>query len=248
MVVDEETRAQQRLVAELRRVKQASGLSFARLQAHTPYSRSSLERYVNGKLFPTRQAVREIARACGADPEELLRIWDVAAAEDRLATTPNRQDQTLRRPRNRRFPAAAMVLCLAALVLTVINGDQYVSRSSTPISVPQAVEPQEIWSRRLSVVTADDAKDGWLEVTLDWRGNGPFDGRIYGSVHVREKGDLCAAAYAWYDGKVAAIGQACGRKADSAVFGDFRHTWRALVEVCLRRGSAKDPQWCSAWS
>jgi hypothetical protein len=35
-------------------------------------------------------------------------------------------------------------------------------------------------------------------VTVDWQGDGPFDGRIYGSVHVREKDDLCAAAYAWY--------------------------------------------------
>lgn len=103
MAVDKATRAHERLVGELRRVKQTSGLSYARLQAHTPYSRSSLERYINGKLFPTRQAVREIARACSADPEELLRIWDVAAATD--PPTPN---QTIRR--NRWFLQAAVHL------------------------------------------------------------------------------------------------------------------------------------------
>ncbi|MES4902601.1 MULTISPECIES: helix-turn-helix transcriptional regulator [unclassified Streptomyces] len=70
--------AGQRLAAELRRIKQASGLSFARLEARTNYSRASLERYVNGKLFPGRDAVEGIAQACGADPRPLLDLWDDA--------------------------------------------------------------------------------------------------------------------------------------------------------------------------
>ncbi|NUS87564.1 MAG: helix-turn-helix domain-containing protein [Streptomyces sp.] len=70
--------AGRRLAAELRRIKQASGLSFARLEARTNYSRASLERYVNGKLFPSRDAVEDIAQACGADPRPLLELWDDA--------------------------------------------------------------------------------------------------------------------------------------------------------------------------
>jgi len=230
--------AHERLVVELRRVKQASGLSYARLQAHTPYSRSSLERYINGKLFPTRQAVSEIAQACGADPEELLKIWEVAANPPATPNHPVRQ--------HRWVPTAALVFCLVALVLALVDGDQRVSHTPASASVAPTGEPREVWSRRLSIVTADGTKNGWLDATLDWQGDGPFDGRIYGSVHVRQKGDVCAAAYAWYDGKVTPIGQACGTRPDSTVFGSFRQTWRALVKVCLRRDSALE--WCSAWS
>ncbi|MDX3228318.1 helix-turn-helix transcriptional regulator [Streptomyces sp. ME19-01-6] len=70
--------AGRRLAAELRRIKQASGLSFARLEARTHYSRASLERYVNGKLFPSRDAVEDVAQACGADTRLLLKLWDDA--------------------------------------------------------------------------------------------------------------------------------------------------------------------------
>lgn len=70
--------AGRQLAAELRRIKQQSGLSFARLEARTNYSRASLERYVNGKLFPSRNAVEDIAQACGTDPGPLLELWDDA--------------------------------------------------------------------------------------------------------------------------------------------------------------------------
>lgn len=70
--------AGRRLVAELRTVKQLSGLSYARLEAVTPYSRASLERYINGKLFPSRHAVIAIAQACGADSQALSELWDEA--------------------------------------------------------------------------------------------------------------------------------------------------------------------------
>jgi transcriptional regulator with XRE-family HTH domain len=74
--------SRERLFAELRRTKLASGLSFARIEARTPYSRASLERYVNGKLWPSRQAVHAIATACDAEPEPLLRLWDEAIAPE----------------------------------------------------------------------------------------------------------------------------------------------------------------------
>lgn len=71
------SRSGQALVAELRRAKDVSGLSYTQLQALTPYSRSALERYINGKMFPPRLAVQGIARACAADPESLLQLWDL---------------------------------------------------------------------------------------------------------------------------------------------------------------------------
>ncbi|GAA1104066.1 helix-turn-helix domain-containing protein [Streptomyces javensis] len=136
--------AGRQLAAELRRVKQTSGLSFARLESRTHYSKASLERYVNGKLFPGRDAVEDIAQACGADPGPLLEFWDEAlnvalkaAMEAREATPPPAPetatdaespipaDESTHRPhgpfRNRRnlvlLAGLGMVIALSAVVL-----------------------------------------------------------------------------------------------------------------------------------
>ncbi|WP_413099888.1 helix-turn-helix domain-containing protein [Streptomyces sp. Inha503] len=66
------------LVVQLRRLKDRSGLSLASLEAKTGYSRSSWERYLNGKALPPRQAVEELARVTGAEPTRLLVLYEVA--------------------------------------------------------------------------------------------------------------------------------------------------------------------------
>ena len=45
------------LVAELRALKDGAGLSLADLARRTPYSKSSWERYLNGKTLPPQHAV-----------------------------------------------------------------------------------------------------------------------------------------------------------------------------------------------
>ncbi|GLY64739.1 helix-turn-helix domain-containing protein [Amycolatopsis taiwanensis] len=113
--------AGQDLVRELRRMKAASGLSFARLGAETTYSRASLERYINGKLFPSRQAVAEIARACGADPADVQRLWDAAVAAESAAGQPTAPlDRRTAWRRRARLVVAA--LALTALVLGLDTG------------------------------------------------------------------------------------------------------------------------------
>ncbi|MFB6436640.1 peptidoglycan-binding protein [Streptomyces sp. NPDC056411] len=67
------------LVVQLRRLKDHSGLSLASLAAKTAYSKSSWERYLNGKKLPPRDAVEALARVCGADPTRLLALHEVAA-------------------------------------------------------------------------------------------------------------------------------------------------------------------------
>lgn len=67
-----------RLVAELRRLKDRSGLSLAALAAKTGYSRSSWERYLNGKQPVPRGAVEQLARLCGADETRLVVLHEVA--------------------------------------------------------------------------------------------------------------------------------------------------------------------------
>ncbi len=66
------------LIIQMRRVKDRSGLSLSSLQSKTGYSRSSWERYLNGRAMPPRQAVEELARVGGADPTRLLVLHEVA--------------------------------------------------------------------------------------------------------------------------------------------------------------------------
>ncbi|MFC7468166.1 helix-turn-helix domain-containing protein [Actinomadura keratinilytica] len=67
-----------RLVDRLRRLKDATGLSFTALAARTSYSRSSWERYLNGRKLPA-DAVTELAALAGADPDRMLALHALAA-------------------------------------------------------------------------------------------------------------------------------------------------------------------------
>ncbi|MGW4272548.1 helix-turn-helix domain-containing protein, partial [Streptomyces seoulensis] len=66
------------LRAELLALKQRSGLSYARISALTHYSKSSWERWINGKQFPPRGAVESFARAARMDARPLLELWERA--------------------------------------------------------------------------------------------------------------------------------------------------------------------------
>ncbi|WP_030542694.1 peptidoglycan-binding protein [Streptomyces albus] len=68
------------LVVQLRRLKDRSGLSLVSLGRKTAYSRSSWERYLNGKALPPRQAVEQLARLGGTDPTRLLVLHELAEA------------------------------------------------------------------------------------------------------------------------------------------------------------------------
>ncbi|MEN2421357.1 peptidoglycan-binding protein [Streptomyces rimosus] len=67
------------LVVQMRRLKDHSGLTLAALAAKTAYSKSSWERYLNGKKLPPKGAVEALAHACGTDPTRLLALREVAA-------------------------------------------------------------------------------------------------------------------------------------------------------------------------
>ncbi|MFD4506315.1 peptidoglycan-binding protein [Streptomyces sp. NPDC058457] len=69
-----------RLVVELRRLKDHSGLSMAALASRTGFSKSSWERYLNGKVTPPRQAVETMADVCGGDRIGLAALWEVATS------------------------------------------------------------------------------------------------------------------------------------------------------------------------
>ncbi|WP_244204357.1 helix-turn-helix domain-containing protein [Streptomyces africanus] len=66
------------LVVQMRRLKDRSGLSLESLEMKTGVSRSSWDRYLNGKTLPPRRAVEELARASGADSVRLLVLHEIA--------------------------------------------------------------------------------------------------------------------------------------------------------------------------
>ena len=68
------------LVVQLRQLKDHSGLSLAALASRTSYSKSSWERYLNGKVVPPRQAVETMADACSGDRINLTALWEVASS------------------------------------------------------------------------------------------------------------------------------------------------------------------------
>ncbi|WP_406441723.1 peptidoglycan-binding protein [Streptomyces sp. NBC_00631] len=77
-----------RLVVELRRLKDHSGLSMVALASRTEFSKSSWERYLNGKVVPPRHAVEAMADACGGDRIGLAALWEVATSATAPGPTP----------------------------------------------------------------------------------------------------------------------------------------------------------------
>ncbi|MGW7527056.1 helix-turn-helix domain-containing protein [Streptomyces sp. NPDC054783] len=70
----------ERLAETLRGLRARTGLSLAALAAKTPYSKSSWDRYLNGRTVPPRQAVAELCELAGEDPGRALALWELADA------------------------------------------------------------------------------------------------------------------------------------------------------------------------
>ncbi|MER5551036.1 DUF2690 domain-containing protein [Streptomyces sp. NPDC002793] len=67
-----------RLATALRELKKRTGLSLAGLADRTPYSKSSWDRYLNGKALPPRQAVRALCGLAGEQDGRCLALWELA--------------------------------------------------------------------------------------------------------------------------------------------------------------------------
>ncbi|MET9359928.1 DUF2690 domain-containing protein [Streptomyces sp. NPDC006632] len=114
---EEPSRAQDRLVTELRLLRARTGLSLVALAEKTPFSKSSWERYLSARTRLPRSAVEELCRIAGEPPDVMLALWDLAApawrtagASKKRATPeppPLRAGQEGGRPRSQRTPPAA---------------------------------------------------------------------------------------------------------------------------------------------
>ncbi|MEV5598239.1 DUF2690 domain-containing protein [Streptomyces sp. NPDC052496] len=65
-------------VSQLRRLVERSGLSVAAVADRTGYSKTSWERYLNGRLLPPQRAVIALAEATGTHTGHLTTMWELA--------------------------------------------------------------------------------------------------------------------------------------------------------------------------
>ncbi|MEU9786257.1 DUF2690 domain-containing protein [Streptomyces phaeochromogenes] len=70
-----------RLAASLRDLRARTGLSMVGLAERTAFSKSSWERYLNGKSVPPRDAVRELCRLASEPEGRCLALWEIAESE-----------------------------------------------------------------------------------------------------------------------------------------------------------------------
>lgn len=81
----------ERLVEQLSRIRDLSGLSLRALARQTGLSSSSLSRYLTGQLIPPWEAVVALCRAVGRDPRPLRALW-VQASKAGAAPSARRND------------------------------------------------------------------------------------------------------------------------------------------------------------
>ncbi|WFB08953.1 XRE family transcriptional regulator [Streptomyces sp. LX-29] len=63
---------------QLRRLVERGGMSVATVADRTGYSKTSWDRYLNGRLLPPRGAVEALAEATGTDVAHLTTLWELA--------------------------------------------------------------------------------------------------------------------------------------------------------------------------
>ena len=135
-----------RLVARLRELKDRGGLSLAALAHKTAYSKSSWERYLNGKARPPRGAVEALCRLAGERPGPVLALWELADAawNNRAATRPadapgpsrpQQPGEVPAAPRGRRPPALAAGV-IGGLVCSALAVGLAVTSRHAPATVP----------------------------------------------------------------------------------------------------------------
>ncbi|MDW4908011.1 DUF2690 domain-containing protein [Streptomyces sp. ADMS] len=123
-----------RLTVALRELRARTGLSLAALSERTAYSKSSWERYLNGKSLPPRQAVQDLCRVANEPGGRLLALWEIAesdwsgraavpapAADEPRPPRPQEPPRPLetRRPRGR---GGRLMVVLASAYTVIVGG------------------------------------------------------------------------------------------------------------------------------
>ncbi|MFD5477048.1 helix-turn-helix domain-containing protein [Streptomyces hawaiiensis] len=144
-----------RLAAALRELRAGAGLSLAALAERTAYSKSSWERYLNGKSLPPRQAVRELCRLANEPDGRLLALWEIAESHwSGRAVVPAPAPPTDESPRphpqespppagtwRRRLGGSRLLVVLASAYTVIVGGVAALLFLLLPDSKAQEDEP-----------------------------------------------------------------------------------------------------------
>ena len=79
--------------SQLRRLVDRSGLSIAAVADRTGYSKTSWERYLNGRLLAPKGAIVALAEVTGTNPVHLTTMWELA--ERAWSRSEMRHDMTM---------------------------------------------------------------------------------------------------------------------------------------------------------
>lgn len=132
----------ERLVTQLARIKELSGLSLRALARQAELSSSSLSRYLTGQLVPPWEAVVALCRAVGRDPRSLRAVW-VEAARAGAAPAPRRNDlpADLFDFTGREAEAALVEELLRTAGAVAIDGMAGVGKTSLAVRVAHRLAP-----------------------------------------------------------------------------------------------------------
>ncbi|MDH6514288.1 transcriptional regulator with XRE-family HTH domain [Streptomyces sp. SAI-135] len=122
-----------RLAAVLQQLRRRTGLSLAQLANASTYSKSSWERYLNGKSLPPRSAVKELCRLADEPADHALALLDIARTERTEDSGPARGTPV----RQRRAPDAGV---RGAGTVTVAT-DSAVGETAAAHTVPAGALP-----------------------------------------------------------------------------------------------------------
>ncbi|MET8631511.1 peptidoglycan-binding protein [Streptomyces sp. NPDC004680] len=109
------------LVVELRRLKDHSGLSLKSLQAKTPFSSSSWERYLNGKALPPQAAVEALARMADADDAPLSALREAAHRASTSSEAEPAESRPVAMERDPKIRTAALSLAAGVLLISAVT-------------------------------------------------------------------------------------------------------------------------------
>ncbi|MBH1935959.1 helix-turn-helix domain-containing protein [Streptomyces sp. AV19] len=140
------------LAAELRALRERTGLSLVALAGRTPYSKSSWERYLNGKKLPPRQAVEALCGLADEPAGRLVALWDLAeqrwSGRSGVPERPSVEaaaEGSARRPvRTYVVSGTAVVLAVTAVLLFLVAGRDAGGGAGSPAAVasyPQSWAP-----------------------------------------------------------------------------------------------------------
>lgn len=211
---------ERRLAVQLRRMKDRSGLSLTSLATRTSYSRSSWERYLNGKKPVPRAAVEQLSRVCGTEPTRLLVLYEVAqearvsagAGPGRAAGGPAAAPAPAPEPARAPEPAPSATLAPGSTL------------GSKPGPAPRTVRLRTALAALVLAVAA--AFVGGLFAGRAWEG---VDGDARGAY---EKG----RAYGCGDGREDGVRYAGHSRTRDAILDRGDGGWEVVEVQCLLRG------------